>query len=261
MQECTDLFVANGCALHDLQNALRWGIEPLLKKDMLHDMHIILEALRSSASKLHQALPAHLRSLVVQRQPADLAGHLERQQFWTLLGVDAAVLDRVQEVDPWFHDGQLHVNPIAMREQDDPDELSVSILYLLPWRAFTDSRFLSMSEASRGLLGSMCCGLSVLVERARAQGPCHPHLNGFQRLSPDNIKCFVVLALVGTALSELMCTLMADDRLLRQKSSLEAMLADEIQAAHALPEMSLGVSSTPPPSSAASAVYNDRCVR
>ena len=164
LAECSDLFFANGCALHDVQNALKWCLEPHLKGDMLSDMHIILESLRSNAHKLLEGLPKHLIATSEERDAEQIAGLDARQQFWSLLGVEASMLERVANIDPWFEDGSLLVNPLDTGDSDDLEELSAVVMYLMRWRCFTESRFLSMAEAATGFLGSMCCGLTRLAK-------------------------------------------------------------------------------------------------
>ena len=202
-------------------------------------MHAILEALRNNASKLHEGLPHHLVTTVAVRSPDQVASEADRQQLWSLLGVDSAMLEKVQVLDPWYEDEQLFVNPPVSGEAELPDleDVSASVMYLFRWRCFTESRFLSMHEAATGLLGSMCCGLAQVVTRVSATAAGTASLQGFQKLSPDNLKCFVVLTIVGPAMSELQTALMTDDRLLRRHSELHLVLEEEMQAAHDLPNL------------------------
>ena len=237
LSECSDLFFANGCGLHDVQNALKWCLEPLLKGDMLSDMHIILESLRSNAQKLLQVLPKHLLRTVVERDPEQIAGLEDRRQFWSLLGVEASMLDKLQDLDPWFHNGTLLVNPLETGTSEDLEQLSAAVMYLMRWRCFTESRFLSMAEAATGFLGSMCCGLTVLAAELSATGSGVGTLQGLQRLKPDIVKCFVVLAVVGATASEIQVSMMADDRLLRHQEELLSVLYEEAGVAHSLPDL------------------------
>ena len=219
-----DVFVLCGCSLHDIQNALRWSVQSLLKGDVLKECHIGLEALRNSTLPLMQALPGHLAT-TVQPRPAHLvASEDARRQFWCLLGVQADKLELVMDVDPWVDSsGILWVNPAALQSpgQNPYETVSQAALYLLKWRVFSESRFLSMGVASQGLLGSWCVGLPALVAAAKHLPSCSAyHINGFDKLQSRARYLMVVLAVVSALVNELLSFVMADDRLVLHHAEL-----------------------------------------
>ena len=184
-----DLFVSCGCALHDLQNALRWSVDPLLLEgETLSDCRIAVEALRNSSCTLMGLLPAHLSARVCPRMNPALPEEVARQ-FWSLLGVEAGSLESIVATDPWMQGGLLHVNEDSISHTEEEAPLAGvhrCVLSLLKWRTFTESRFMSMGEASQGLLTLLCVGLSSLVEDAKATpGVSLYYLKGLEKKPPS----------------------------------------------------------------------------
>ena len=232
-----DLFLSCGCALHDIQNGLRWSVHPLLKGEILKDCHIVLEALRNSTTTLMSCLPEHLAARCTQRDVAVMDESACRQ-LWSLLGVDATMLDLMVRVDPWYSGNCLEVNPGSIEERGaDPfSPCSQCALYLMKWRRFNEARFLSMGTAAQGLLGSLAVGLSALVEDARTlPGTSLYHLNGFNRLHREQKQLLVVLTVVSGLAHELLSLVMSDDRLLRQLPDVEQIIEEEVALAHSWP--------------------------
>eukprot|EP00974_Lingulodinium_polyedra_P089613 8689694-Lingulodinium_polyedra.AAC.1 len=58
----TDLFLGNGCAAHDCQNARKCLLASVMNAELLSDVHIIMESLRNSSAFLFRHLPGFLVS-------------------------------------------------------------------------------------------------------------------------------------------------------------------------------------------------------
>ena len=235
--ELTDFFFFNGCVLHDTQNALQWSVQGLASGDSLQHCHIIMESLRNSSVPLLATIPALVsHSLAFREQPA--ANDLVLSEFWSLLGVEATLMESVVTIDPWFSNGALLVNASVQHMADPVQAVVHSITALCRWRAFTESRFLSMSTAAAGLLGSLAVGLKQLVLQAK-ESPLTSsyHLNGFQRLSPEVTLLMVVLTLVGSLVNSIHTLMMDDHRLALHLDSFRLVLREELDAAHSRPPL------------------------
>ena len=229
-----DLFVSCGCALHDLQNAMPWSVQPLLVGEVLKDCHIVLESLRNSAPSLLSTLPNHLATRCVARAQPRMS-ETECRQLWSVLGVSASMLDLVVEVDPWYDGALLYVNPLVLEETaEDPfGKCSECVMYLLKWRTFSEARFLSMGLASAGLLTSLAVGLNAMVTDAHASpGVSTYHLNGFTRLKEQQQVLMIILTVVHQLLNEWFALVFSDDRLLRARQDMLQIEEDELQLIH-----------------------------
>ena len=233
--ELTDYFMSNGCVLHDAQNALSWAIQPYALGDSLHDCHIIMESLRNSATPIFASLPAHLHNAIVLREQPAAADEV-LSELWTTLGVEATSLEMFVSLDPWF-DGQAMLVNAALGERPDPvGAVAHCASTLMRWRKFTESRFLSMTSAATGLLGSLAVGLQHMVSLARTSPMTSSyHLNGFNRLSPDTVLLMVILTVVGGLVNAVHTVLMEDNRLLLHLDELKLTIREELEAAHSRP--------------------------
>ena len=134
-----DLFITCGCAWHDVQNALRWSVGPLLKGDILQDCHIAVETLRNSSWTLMGFLPQHLAARMRVSDDPELEPDLCRR-FWLLPGVDVTMLELMVSLDPWYANGILYINDIDPDEDGPEDPFAKSsqcALYLMKWKTFT----------------------------------------------------------------------------------------------------------------------------
>ena len=233
--DLSDFFLFNGCVLHDAQNALKWAIQPYAKGEALQDCHIIMESLRNSATPIFASLSMHLKNAIVVRN-APAAPEDQLAEFWTTVGAPATSLDLLVSIDPW-HDGQaMSVNQCVERRPDPLAAVAHCTAILMRWRVFTESRFLSMTTAASGLLGSLAIGLRRLVSLARASPMTSTyHLNGFNRLNSDNVLLMVILTVVGGLINAVHTVLMEDNRLLLHLDAINLTIREELEAAHDRP--------------------------
>ena len=225
--EHTDMFVSSGCSCHDIQNGLKWALEPYLQKDGLHDLHIVIESLRNSFSLLHARLPVFLNMYVAFDT---FTYNLEEvMSFWRVLGVDADMIEIVATVNPRWHSGFLWVSSSL---QDDPtgmEQISAVCLYMFKWRKFTESRFGTIGPSCRALLCSLLVGLEQLVAMTRSDEKATDfHLHGFVRLSCSIRRYLVIASIVAFVPDGLLVEALTDDRLVRRCDELEGILAEEV---------------------------------
>jgi hypothetical protein len=222
-----DWFVSTGCGAHDVQSALKWALAPHASVEDLKDLHIVMESLRNSFAILHARMPRFLIShLAFDQSPFD------RQvvaAFWRALGVEAAMVDKVVEVNPWWDGNFLWVNGEL---EDDPNAIAIVsgvLLYIFRWRQFTDSRWVTIGPSCRALLGSLCVGLEKLVLITRADPKATDyHLHGFSRLTSRLRKYAAIASIASFPADAVLLELLEDDRCVRNIAKLEEALADEL---------------------------------
>ena len=88
--ELMEFVAITPCALHDSQNAFRWGLlSQCQDRQLMRDVYISVEALRNSADLLHSRMNTWLVS-VMDFHPARGEDWVGRQRaVWTALGVEA----------------------------------------------------------------------------------------------------------------------------------------------------------------------------
>lgn len=225
--ERSDLFVASGCAAHDIQNSLKWALASCGGPECLKDAHIVIESLRNSFSLLQARVRSFLLTrLAFDEAPFDIE---EISAFWQNMGVEAHMVELLAEVNPWWHAGHLWVSAAIRDAPDMLDKVGAVMLYMFRWRRFVDTRWCTVGPACRAVLCSLCVGLEALVGATRADPKATDfHLHGFERLSPHVKRYMVVGGMTSFVSDALLAEVLADDRLARRPQELRQDLLAEI---------------------------------
>jgi hypothetical protein len=236
----TDWSVGTGCSLHDTSNSLKWSLKSTAcEASDLKDIHIVVESLRNSFSILHSHLPVLLMSHVAYDSSPDDPDEIK--EFWQALGVEANMLDDFVEINPWFRNGQLHVSRALEADSGKMETLSALLLYLFKFRAFTDSRWVTMGPSLRTVLASLAVGLEALVRISRADPKTTDyHLHGFDRLNAKHKEYFAVVSIVAWIPDSLQYELLTDERVALRASELQQTVSDEINWVHGLSDFTWG---------------------
>ena len=229
--ELTDWIVGVGCACHDVQNSLKWALgSTKIPQDKwsLCELHIVVESLRNSFD------------LLVTRLPQFLLEHLGFSEdayswdavasFWRVLGVGPDMVEMLADINPWWADGKLWVNGQLAADPDCVEKVSHTLLYLIKWRRFCDSRWCTVGPCCRTLLCGLCVGLEAWVAMVRAGATATDyHLKGSGRLSLSMKKYCIMAALVSYVPDAVLAETLADDRLVRQASHLKELTLEGIE--------------------------------
>ena len=102
--------------------------------------------------------------------------------------------------------------------------------YLLKWKMFTDSRWVTIGTASRLLLLSISVGLEALVSTTRnLPNVSDFHLHGFEKMTQPAAAFAVYAALGAYPVEALSLELLEDDRLGRRLEELKEVVASEVE--------------------------------
>ena len=227
--------VGTGCCSHDAHNALHWALHQDTPDISVHkDLHIVVESLRNGYSDLHQHLGQWLLAVVLFQEsplPSDIA-----HQLWTALGLEASLVEELLSLGLLWHEGRLLV---ACEFQEDPevwDKLSVSLLQVMRFEKYSDSRWLSMGSSMRSLCASLLLGLEVLVQHVRLQ----PHvsdfyLGGSKRLTCRNKRYAVLASLCSYLPDAFLMEVLEDSRVPMHLEELSHAVLEEFDFLKALP--------------------------
>lgn len=227
MLEKTDLYIATGCALHDISNAIQWGFASISGGEVLKDIHIVIESCRNS----FVFIQANVIKFLVERlgfvqPPIDTELVL---RFWRALGVDGDWLDILGYLNPWWDGNRLLISEAA---KDDPDligKVSDLILYLWRWRKFVETRWVTIGPSCRALVASLCVGLEEVVAITLAdKSTTNFNLHGFSRLTSDVKKYICIATIAAFPADALQLQVLDDDRVARRTEQLKQALADEV---------------------------------
>ena len=225
--QLTDWYCTTGCAAHDVQNSLKWVLEPLATKDVVADAHVVVEALRNSFALLHGHMVQFLIQRVVFDQPESPPS--EVRDFWQLLGIPVDMIDEIVAVNPFWCDNQLHVCSALQDSPDAFEKLSAVMLYLFKWCQFSEARWATIGPSSRAVLCSLAVGLEALVELTRSDPHATDfHLRGFGRMSSPLKQYLVAASVVSWLTDSLLYEVLADERLLRQHLVMQEAVQEEL---------------------------------
>ena len=234
----THWFVATPCAAHDINNGLKWSLNPCLTKaDLVSDLYLCTKGLRNSYTLLHRHLLGHIMELLQYRDVP--LNPDEVQCFWSALGVESSRLSDLIALDPWFSDGVLWVNPVQATPGQDPlEQVTGCLFYLFHFVPFTESRFLGVGKSSRQLLAASAVGLQALVSRVQSDPHASQyHLQSFSRCDEHVMRYAVVAGVSSFGLDSLMSLVLEDDRLCAQVSNIRDILVNELTWIEDLPDL------------------------
>eukprot|EP00971_Amphidinium_carterae_P348681 6490623-Amphidinium_carterae.1 len=216
------------CSMHDGQNALKWAVAGQCQSSSLvADLYIVIESLRNSFDLLHLKLPEHIRTHLEFTQ--ERCDESVLYQFWMALGAGGEVLNMLVNMQLRFVQNKLLVYE-GWQEHDDVGEtVAYCILYLCRFRAFTESRWLSLCATCQTLLGALAVGLEALVALVRNSAHCSDYyLHGFSKLTPELKDMLVITVFPGYVVNGYMSQLMEDDRLLVDTARISTAMEEEL---------------------------------
>ncbi len=228
LQLC-DWQVATGCACHDCQNGLKWSMAGFLAdpKNGLKDLYVVVDSLKNAfdllVGRIHQFLAV---SVGFDPDPVDPS---EISEFWSALGVEPDVLEVLCDLNPVWRDSVLWVSNRHRNNADLMEQLSGILLYLFRFRKFSESRWTTIGETAKVIVGSLRVGLEGLVHMIRQDPKSSDfHIGGFSRLTPELVHFCTVASVAAHVPDSILVDLLEDDRVARRIEALEETLADEL---------------------------------
>ena len=108
--QLTEFVLVTPCALHDSQNAFRWGLmEGCSDKQLMRDTYVCIESLRNSSDLLAKHI-GHWVALRLRPQAHKGSKWVEQQRcLWEALGLEAHAAESMVELQLEFVGGFLHV--------------------------------------------------------------------------------------------------------------------------------------------------------
>ena len=218
-----------GCANHDCQNALKWGLKgnsDEADKEVLKKIWIVVESLKNGFGDLHSHLAPWLATVLsispitVDRQP------LYRQ--WAALGVHSETADFLADAGVRWIGGKLHVSSGAVGRPDFQSKLTGAMLEIFRFRTFTHSRWTTIGKACRTLVGSLLLGVQSLVAYTRAAGKNY-YLKGIRFLDDEVARYVAVAGVVANVADAPLLELLTDDRLALRVDEIEEKMLDEMK--------------------------------
>ena len=110
-QELLEIVVVTPCALHDSQNAFRWGFLPQCQdRQLMRDLYITVESLRNSSDLLSSRICTWILERLAFADGRGMEWEEEQTRLWTVLGIEPDVVDLlVSQLQLCWQGGRLWV--------------------------------------------------------------------------------------------------------------------------------------------------------
>ena len=228
--EQMDWYVSIGCASHDCQHALEWGMAGLLPdtdmSSLTTDLWAVIESLRNSYDQLHRHLAHFVHSkLSISDAPTDRQEHYA---YWIALGVESEVADHLADLRVrWTGAGQLVVPNEALIEGWQTI-LTDCMLSVFQFKQFTHSRWTTVGQSCRTLAAALSLGLQGLVGYIRSLNKSEYYIKSFGKLNGKVLKYVCGAAVIANVADAVLVELLADDRLAIRVYELQDLMQDEL---------------------------------
>lgn len=230
LDSLTDWIVSTGCANHDAQNALKWGLAGLECGDeVTKKLHIVVESLRNGYDLLQTYLPKFLtQSLTLVADDGATPGHSE--EFWASMCVEPAVLQDLVELGLRWRKGRLQIYESAASKPDFVEKVTACMLSVFRFKRFTDSRWCTIGDSCRSLFASLALGLSGLVALVRSEPKTSDfYIGGFSNFDSGVALYTAVASVVANVCDAFLLALLEDDRVIRRLQELKDLVTDEVE--------------------------------
>lgn len=228
--ECQNWCCGVACALHDGMNALRWATTSYLSapKDAISDLFVGIESLRNSFDTLVGATAQFVATKLEFRKRQDDPERV--REFWLLMDVDPAYMDKFISLNLWW-DGQKLLADAEWESRDDAcGEVATCILYLMKFRAFSDSRWTTMGPSARSLLRCLSVGLHhIVISLLSDPSVSKFYLGGYKKLNEELLHFCAITACVGRVADAFILSCLEDDRVALRSTHLMQEMQIELE--------------------------------
>ena len=217
------------CALHDLHNGLKWSLfEVFHDPAMIKETWMIFQSVRNSLEDINRHLPLWLLANVAFVPDVDLPPPEQLASFWTALGLDAEMVQRLAHDLRLFYDPNAKVLKAsatwAAGGENVMEVLTSLIIFFLECKTFSESRWASVQGNAQMMVSLIALGVRSLLKFVKEQpNMLKEHMTGFEKLNGGQARFLIHCMFAGRVVDRALLMLMKDNRL--------ALIADKIKEA------------------------------
>ena len=231
-RELLDWCVTTACANHDCQNALKWALKGAAGESpeaVLKALHVSIASVRNGLDLLHGSLPAFV-SGSLHFVPARIDAQEPLFNFWVTLGLEPSIAELCADLQILWNNDKLEVSDVHREDTGLFEKICHIMMPACRFRSFTDSRWLTVGDSCRSLVGCLSLGLSRWVQITRDDPKNSDYyLHGFGFLDAASKRYAVIAAMISPVCDSLLLELFEDDRVAQRVEILEGALGSEIE--------------------------------
>ena len=232
MARVTEFVIVTPCALHDAQNAFKWGfMSECADRQMMRDIYVAIESLRKSADLLSKHLAMWVSKRLRMVPPRGLAWVESQRVLYNALSVDWETVELLAEtLELEFRDGELLVSNGADVDGDLVECVCATLKSAWKFVKFTESRWLTVGTSARTIVVAMLTGVQNLVTFIlKETNSSFFFLKGFLRLSEDRLQFLVQASLASRVAEGVQAELLEDSRVALIYKKLWAAATEELK--------------------------------
>ena len=225
--------VGTACALHDAHNTLKWSLRSHISDlQLMKDIYIGIRSLREAYNYIVEHLCPWLLKSVAFTDPAYLPDDEVLRASWACLHTDPVLIEILVDLKlTWDPEaGLLRVATKWAKSPELMETLSDALLCLWEFKAFSESRWITVGSSTRTLVAGLLTGLKALVAYIRFETSASDyHIHGFARLEkPAATKFLVTASLVSFVPDGALQEIMEDSRVAMRYAEIKDALFDEL---------------------------------
>ncbi len=236
-KQIKEIVVSTACANHDLQNGLKWSMQPIADKgkDVHKSLYVSVAALRQSFNLLLAKLPVFVAGRLSPVE--DMAYDNESwYQFFMCMGVEQSLATRLCQLGLHYADNMLKFHASFKHDPNLASDVVALLTSLFTFRQFTDSRWVTIGCSCRTFVASHALGLAELVSLVRADKSMSDYyLSGYQFTDTHVLQYATTAAIASHVGDSALMTLLEDDRLAKNAERVVQMLQEEMFYVQNLP--------------------------
>jgi len=230
-----DWTVVTACSMHDTHNALKWALSGICEAEVTRTLWSVVSALRHAFDLLMGCLASFVVENLVWVDE-QLGSQDELYSFWTVLGLPSDLADDMAQLGIFWRNGRLQVHRSHIDEEDVIGRITFIYLSVSRFRAWSNSRWVSMGDTCRSLIALQCLGLEAWVMKVRVDpSKSDYHLHAAGQLDKECLLYATLCSLVSPVCDSVLVSLFEDDRVARRFEVIEQTIAEECQFVQNIP--------------------------
>jgi hypothetical protein len=236
MSWATEWTIGMRCVSHSASSALRWGLATFVSESTVDDAHMSIKSCVNSTCGLHNHVDMFLMRHVIYENALDTVS--QRNIFWVSMGVSGVMIDLIMQVDPrWDPKRRVLKVSVALQNLQGRNTIKSMIMFFLCWNDWSDTRWAGCGPAARKFVGSLCVGLSDLVQLVKQHGKNNDKsfIGAYDRCTGEVRKYLCIACFGSYPIEAFSLRMLEDDRFFRNGSRYWQEVQEELTYVSELP--------------------------
>eukprot|EP00971_Amphidinium_carterae_P280485 5567994-Amphidinium_carterae.1 len=237
LNNCYILHTLVHCCCHDIHNSLRWAHQTVFgDAQLLRSVYVSVAALRVGSMYAAEHVLEWLQEVLVPISGESCRPCSELEMFWNMLCVDVDVVTVLLKYQLYYDNEKLYVHEEVLQEEGAFDEVSMALLSVWKFSAFSESRWVSLGTCCRTVTAAFALGFeSVFSWMCERKVLSEYELHGAGKLDSKGREFMWVIGLSSGVADGMLLAALADNRIAAQADELQHSVVEEVIAMQSVP--------------------------